>query len=178
MTLAELKSAVYSRLAADAAAPDYTAIHEDNITRWANEKTTEVIKALPPVNFQALVVIAHALTFAAGKASLPSDFVMPISVSIGSNDKRAFIYTDPEDYARWDSGNFVFTPTSSKPIALVANTYVYIKPSTGITAGKLDYVKKHPTLAALQDTVFNSIGDNLLIDLVTQEAKNYLQVMD
>jgi hypothetical protein len=182
MTLANIKLAVYSRLNPEGGTPAYTALNEGNITRWAQEKCSEVIRTLDPSQYQALVITSSALTFSTSgsdaRATLPTSpaIIKAVSLKVGSTSKRCVIYENPEDYARWDSGNFVYTPTSSKPVAKIANGYVYVRPNT-ITTGVLEYVKVHPTLGASQDTVFTPIGDNLLIELVVAEVMKSLQLL-
>lgn len=182
MTLANLKLAVYSRLAPSMGTPAYGGVAEDNITRWVNESTSDVVKALAPVHYQALLEHNTSLTLTESGldrvASLPADYMMPISLRVGSSYKRCHIFEDPDDYNRWDSSNFIYTPSSSKPISKIMDGMVFVRPVTGITQGLLDYVKEHPTISDSQPTVFSDIGDKLLIDLVVDRAMKTLEVMD
>lgn len=181
MSLANLKLAVYSRLDPYGSTPAYTAVNEDNITRWANEKTSEVIKVLDKTQYQALIEHNSSLSFTLSGldriADVPTDYLLPVSLRAGSSSRLCHIFDDPNDYNRWDSSNFIFTPTANKPIAKIQDNTVFVRPTT-ITSGLLDYVKQHPTLSAGQDTVFSSIGDNVLIDLIVKEAMKILELVD
>ena len=182
MTLANLQYAVKSRLAPDESSPAYTALHNDNITRWANEKTSEVILALEPQHYQALIDDGAALSFSLSgldrKAALPSDYLKYVSirVTIGTGLKDCFVFEHPKEYNRYDSRNFVLTPVTTKPIAKIMDGYIYVRPNT-VTAGDIDYVKNHPTLSGSQDTLFSSVGDDLLIKLIVEEAMKVMELV-
>jgi len=184
MTLANLQYAVKSRLAPDESSPAYTALHNDNITRWANEKTSEVILALEPQHYQALIEDSESLTVFTQSgpnavSALPSNYVKYISIRVSINSvlRDCFVFENPKEFNRYDSRNFILTPVTTKPIAKIMDGLVYVRPNT-ITSGDMDYVKAHPTLSGSQSTVFDDVGDNLLIKLVVEEAMKILELVD
>lgn len=164
MTLAELTTAIYSRLAAELASPVYTPVNEDNIILWINEKLDEVPRIVKDSSvFHQLLVYNSDLTISGGSVNLPSDFNIHEAVRFGT--KNAIILESLESFSKWDSGNFVMTPSLLFPVAVIVSNAIKVKPTT-ITSGKLDYVKKHPTVDSGNGTLFNQRGDNVLIQLV------------
>jgi len=168
MTLTTLRTRVKTRIRADLATPTVADLHDTSITTWANEKKAEVIHLLKDaIHFPSLMVRGTALTFSSGQASFPSDYEIAQSVRVGSSDRRCRLFWDPDPFNRFDSSNFVVTPSSDRPLALIADK-IYIKP-TSFTSGKLDYAKKHPDIASDQDTLFDELGDNVLVELIVSE---------
>jgi hypothetical protein len=181
MTLAALQAAVLRRLDPEGSTPSYSAVHNDTIKQIAQEKTDEVILALEPQHYQALIEDGSTLTFTTSGANavsaLPSDYVKYVSVrvTISSILKRCFVFDNPDEYNRYDSRNFILTPVDEKPICKIMDGFVYVRPND-ITSGDMDYVKEHPTLSGSQDTVFDSVGDTMLIKLTTEEIMKILEL--
>ena len=184
----EIRQRVQRRIRADLATASLAVndLHTDAIDGWANEFTADVVNILQdPMHFPSLLVVDGALTFASGSVAFPSLYQRHVALKVTSTysdkdgstvtltDRQAQIFTAPEQFARYDSSNFVLTPTGRRPLALIADK-VYVKP-TGITAGKFTYIKSHPTLSASQDTVFDDTGDNLLVLLILKAYYTYLE---
>lgn len=94
----------------------------------------------------------------------------------GVSERLVRLYTDPAEFARFDSSNFFLTPNVAFPVGLIADK-VYVKP-TSITSGKFTYVKSHPTITAGQDTVFDDVADNLLILHILKEYYAFIEAPD
>lgn len=174
-------------------------MHNDFIDNIAQEETAFVTRLLAmrepfdATHFPSLVAVDTALTFSSGSAALPSGYQWFVSVKVTSTytdkdgdtqtltDRRARITTDPGDFDRLDSSNFLTTPDGRRPVVLIADT-VKVKP-TSITAGKITYVKTHPALSS-NNTVFDDLGDNLLILHVIKEyyrfreLENFVQAIE
>jgi hypothetical protein len=132
-------------------------------------------------HFPSLIARDTALVFASGYASLPTAYLTALSVratttSPAVTDRYCRLLFDDDEFSRWDSSNFVYTPNQERPIALAADK-IYIKP-TALTAGKIDYIKTHPTFGASQATVFSPTGDNVLIELVLYNYYNFIEEFD
>lgn len=184
----EIRQRVQRRIRADLATASLAVndLHTDAIDGWANEHTADVINILQdPMHFPSLLVVDGALTFTSGSVAFPSLYQRHVALkvtstytdkdgsTVTSTDRRAQIFTAPDEFAKYDSSNFLLTPTGRWPIALVADK-VYVKP-TSITAGKFTYIKSHPTIGASQATVFDDTGDNLLVLLILKEYYTYLE---
>ena len=184
----EIRTRVQRRIRADLATASLAVndLHTDAIDGWANEFTADVINILQdPMHFPTLLVADGALTFTSGSVAFPSLYQRHVALKVTSTysdktgatqtltDRNAAIYTAPNDFARYDSSNFVLTPTGRRPIALIADK-VYVKPTT-ITAGKFTYIKSHPTIGVDQATLFDDTGDNLLILLILKAYYTYLE---
>jgi hypothetical protein len=181
---ATLTTRVFSRLAADLAAPVYSQIDDANITIWADELTPIVSKKLTELGvsgeLQALVTIGSTIALSgAGIGSLPSDYETHLTakVLVGSNRKRLFrLYDNPSKFALWDSTNYVLTPTTRKPVGLIANGQIRIKPTT-ITTAYLDYVIQHPTIVS-NNTKYGKMGDTMLVGAVAGRCFDFLEEVD
>jgi len=181
---ATLTSRVFSRLAADLAAPVYSQIDDANIDVWANELTPIVSLALAkldiPGELQALTTIGSSISLnASGIGTLPTDYETHLTakVLVGSNQKRLYrLYSDPAKFAQWDSTNFVLTPTTRKPVGLIANGQIRIKPITIATA-YLDYVIQHPDIAS-NNTKYGKLGDTILVGAVAGRCFDFLEEPD
>lgn len=173
-TLAVLKTRFYTRLRADQASPAASDVDVDDtsLTTWFNEALSEVIHALKnPAYFQELLQKDSSLTFAGGYEDLPTDFEILVSATAGTGKIKCWPI-DITEFNGYDSGNFLTTPKTSRPIVTLANGRIYIKP-TSYTSGYLDYIKKHPDLSGSQDTVWANIADNLIVEKVLEKYCNY-----
>ena len=167
-------------------------IHDDSIDGFAQKRTADVINiiAYPELpeeernaraveHFPELIVTDGSLTFSSGSASIPSTCVTPLTLKVTTTSpsvtkKYARLLMDPDEFARWDSSNFVYTPNQERPVALYSDK-VYIKPST-LTAGYLDYVKEHPAISG--GTKFSPKGDNILIHLILSDYYTFIEEYD
>lgn len=178
-TLADIEDRVLARLAADMATPSYSKINSNNITEFANDRLAKIVHFLASSklvgDLQALVEMSDSIALsAAGVGALASDFEYHLAVKIDTARTRAKVYLDPDKFAKWDSSNFILTPTSRKPIALIAGGNVRVKPISSSTA-YVDYAKTHPTLGAAQDTEFSAYADGLLVILVYSDCLAFLE---
>lgn len=181
ISISTIRTRVFSRLAADLASPTYSQIHNNNITIWANELTAEVTKKLAEMSadgeLQALTTIGTSIALSgAGIGSLPATFAaaLTVKVLVGTTQKSVFrLYQDPAKFAKWDSSNFVLTPTTRKPVALVANGNLRIKP-TSINTAYLDFAIQHPDLAS-NNTKYQINGDAMLIGLIAARCFDFLE---
>ena len=191
MTLAELVIRVQTQIRAELAAAslDVSDLHDDSIEQWGDEELINVILILKDSrHFPELVTIDGSLTFTSGSADLPDDFWWPktakqqesmydlLSLKVTANDvtKRHTSLVSPAEFARFDSSNFVLTPSNKFPVGMIADK-VYIKP-TDITAGYFDYINTHQ---AIEDgTQFDAVGDNVLVALVMARYYEYLELPD
>ena len=150
--------------------------------------------------------IDTSVTITSGIGTLPTDFYKETAIKVTSAKIQCAIL-DEAGFAGWDSSSFVTTPRSERPvamvknskvyikpttlatpvyldyiakhpIALIANSSVYIKPTTSATPANLTYIKKHDALTGAQETLFNEEGDAMLIELVYQEALKALEIME
>lgn len=169
-----------TRVRADEAAPSLADLNDASITQWANEETSNVIDQLKDAqHFPSLTVRQTSLTFSSGSASLPTSYQRYISVTVTANSvtyKRCRIFENHDEFNRYDSSNFILTPTTELPIVLMADK-VYVRPSS-ITAGKIDYIKSHPTISASQDTVFDDTADNLLLSRIAYRYYMFIEEFD
>ena len=175
IAIAAIRTRVRTRWAANLATPAYAPIHETSITTWADEAAATIIHKIDPVHLQALHTIDETISLTAGSGNLPSDFERHLAVKcvVGSNNIKAQVYLDPEEFARWDSGNFIMTPTTRKPVALIAGGTLKAKP-TSITTAYLDYLKAHPAIAS-NNTLFDAFGDEVLINLIVAKGYGFLE---
>jgi hypothetical protein len=161
------------------ATPAVNDLHNTSITEFANQHTADVIRILKDVvHYPSLHNIDTALTFASGYASLPSDYLLATAVKVTTTSpavtkKRCRLFFKHQDFARMDSSNFILTPNQERPVALVADK-IYIKPTT-LTAGFLDYIEKHPTISGSQGTVFDVMGDNILVNLILASYYGFIE---
>jgi hypothetical protein len=184
ISISTLRTRVFSRLAADLASPTYSEIDNANITIWANELTSLVTEKLAKMDakdeLQALVTIGTSVALSAsGVGSLPSGFAvaMAVKVDISGTRKSVFrLYYDPAKFAKWDSSNFILTPTNRKPVALIAGNNVRIKP-TSISTAYVDWAKEHPDLAS-NSTLYQINGDRMLVGLVAARCYDFLEEPD
>ena len=174
-TLANIKLDVYSRLAADMATPAYADIHEDNITKWADNLIPLVISALDPSEYPALITAAGSVALTTGSGSVPADYqkVLAVKATFAAGTYSAKLEKDMENFNSWDSSNFLTTPTTRKPVSVVVNGTVKVKP-TSATYALMDYVKTHPAMSG-SDTLFSTMGDFLLVELIVSRAFFFLE---
>ena len=189
MTLAELIIRVQTQIRAElpAASLSVSDLDDDSIEQWGDEELINVILILKdPKHFPELVAIDESLTFSSGSASLPEDFWWPkltsqqndlynllsLKVTANSVTKRHASLVLPAEFARFDSSNFVLTPSDKFPVATIADK-VYIKP-TDITAGYLDYITTHQAISS--GTQFDAVGDNVLVALVMARYYEYREL--
>jgi len=160
--------------------PAVNDLQDSSIDEFAQQHCTDVIQILKdPLHYSALVVTDSSLTFSSGAEDLPSDYELALAVKVETTSpsvskRNCELLFDPQEFAKRDSSNFVLTPDQDHPAVLVANGKAYIKPTT-LTTGYLDYVKTHPTLGASQGTVFSSVGDNVLIDLILASYYGFIE---
>ncbi len=180
MNLAGLKTQVLSKLEPLTSAPTYNAIHDDQWQRWANEKIPVVISALLKAQrldaLQKLLTPDTSITLTSGIGTLPSDFFLKSSLTIGTSRLQVLLLNEPDDFWRWDSSNFITTPRSERPIGIIMNDKVYVKPTTLSGPAYLTYIKNHPALTGSQVTLFNEEGDEPFIELVFQQALDALEL--
>lgn len=196
-----IRERVKRRIRADLATASLSIpeLHNDAIDGWAQEETATVTRLLAmkepfdATHFPSLVAVDTAITFTSGSAALPTGYQWYVSIKVTSTytdkegdtqtftDRRARITTDPAEFDRLDSSNFLTTPDGRRPVILVADT-VKVKP-TSITDGKITYVKTHPALSA-NNTAYDDLGDNLLILHVLREyyrfreLEQFVQIID
>jgi len=174
-TLANIKLDVYSRLAADMATPAYADIHEDNITKWADNLIPLVTTILDPSNFPSLIKYGGSVALTAGSGNVPSDYQKALTVrATFAAGTYSTMLGDTEEFNRWDSSNFILTPTTRRPVSVIVDGTVKVKP-TSATYALIDYIKTHPALSGSQDTLFNDIGDFTLVQLITARAFYFLE---
>ena len=183
MTLAQLKTQVLSRLEPLTSAPTYNAIHNDQYQRWADEKipvvVTEFVKAGRIEAIQGLIVPDISVTITSGIGAFSfSDYFLPLSLTVTSARVQVQLLTAPDEFYRWDSGSFVVTPRTARPVGIIMNSTVYVKPTNLATPAYLTYIKNHNPLFDAQETLFNDEGDAMLIELVYQEASKALEIME
>ena len=184
ISISTIRTRVFSRLAADLSSPTYSQIHNNNITTWANELTAIVSRKLAEMGvsgeLQGLITIGSSIALnASGIGTLPSDYETHTNgkVLVSGNRKSLFrLYDDPAKFAKWDSSNFVVTPTTRKPVALIANGQIRVKPTT-ITTAYLDYVIQHPTLAS-NNTKYGKMGDAMLVGVIAGRCFDFLEEPD
>lgn len=180
LTRAEIRTRVKTHLRAEMSTPAVNDFNDNSIDEFAQQHCADVIHILnDPSHYPSLIVIDSSLTFSSGTASLPSDYELATSVKVTTTDpavtkRDCKLLFNPADFSKLDSFNFILTPDQDHPVVLVANGNAYVRP-TSITAGYLDYVKEHPTLSATQGTVFDSIGDNVLINLILASYYGFIE---
>lgn len=188
---AEILKRVQRRVNADLAEASLTIndAHVDSIYGWANEFCPKVIDLIKdPIHFPSLHVSEASLAFSSGSVALPASFQMPRTVTVSasytdlsggnvSNTKRkAKIYTDPNDFRRYDGSSFVLTANGKRPMVLITDK-IYVKP-TGITSGKIDYIKSHPTIDGSNGTKFDDKGDNALVLFILKEYYDFIEAFE
>ena len=184
ISISTLRTRVFSRLAADLASPTYSQIDNANITLWANELTAIISQKLADMKkvdeLQGLLVIGTSIALnASGIGSLPADYEASVTVKVlvGSNRKRLFrLYKDASKFAQWDSTNFVLTPTTRKPVGLIASNQLRVKP-VSLSTAYIDYVKEHPDLAS-NNTIYEQLGDTMLVGAVAGRCFDFLEEPD
>ena len=142
-SLSQIETWVKTKIRADMGTPTISDLHDTSIATWANEKSAEVIQMLKDtIHFKGLVVIGTSLSITTGSdyayASFPSDYQKVLAIVVGSSDRKSRLTYDAAWFRRLDSANFVLTPTTDRPVSLIADK-VYIKPCT-LSSGKIDYV--------------------------------------
>jgi len=183
IAISVLRARVFSRLAADLAAPVYSQIDDANITIWADELTPIISMALAKLNIpgelQALAKYSEEIALSDGIGSLPNDYETHLSASIlvGSVQKALFrLYDDPAKFGKWDSSNYIVTPIPRKPVGLIVDGEIRIKPNTIATA-YLDYIIQHPTVAS-NNTKYGKMGDTMLVGGVAARCFDFLEEPD
>ena len=164
-------------------------VHEESIYGWANEFTTTVIDLIKdPIHFPSLNVTGEALTFTTGVEDLPNNFQLPRTVKVSASyydlsgdevsvtSRKAQIYTDPNDFDRFDSSSFVLTPSGKRPVVLITDK-IYVKPTT-ITSGTIDYIKSHPTIDGSSGSLFDDKGDTALILFILEAYYDFIEAME
>ena len=194
-TLADISTRVLTRLAADMAVPAYSKIDSATITTFANSFTNKIVwhfinlfqksqdpKALAPI--QGLQKLSAAVTLAVGTGigTLPADaeFVTSVLVLPTVNTvRRAKLYYHADDFERWDSSNFVLTPSSKMIVALISNDTIRVRPLATATptfaTAYIDYIKTHPTMSAGQGTEFSAGADTILVALILSKIYDFLE---
>lgn len=188
---AEILKRVQRRVNADLAESSLAIndVHTESIYGWANEFCPKVIDLIKdPIHFPSLQVTGEALTFAAGEEDLPSSFQLPRTVRVSASytdlngdtvnvtSRKAIIYTDPNDFHRFDSSSFVLTPSGKRPAVLITDK-IYVKP-TSITSGTMDYIKSHPTIDGSNGTKFSDKADLLLVLLIIKEYYTFIEAIE
>jgi hypothetical protein len=183
ISISTIRTKVFTRLAAELAVPLYSKINNASITTWADELTALVTQYLLKQGnhgeIQQFKVIGTVITITAGQGNLPAGYEQHLGakVSVDGNYKNLHkLFDDPVDFARWDSSNFILTPTNRKPVGLIASNKIYIKP-TSIVVAYLDYLKIHPTLAS-NNTLYGEIGDTILVGLIVARCFDFLELHD
>ena len=185
MTRAALLARVKTHIRAELASGDLAVndIHNDSIYEFAQQHCTDVIHILKDTShFSALVEVDTSFDFSTGSKALPSDYELALAVKVTTTSpsvtkRNCELLFNPAEFAKRDSANFVLTPDQDHPVVLIADDKAYIKPTT-LTTGYLDYVKTHPTLGSSQGTEFDSMGDNVLVNLVLASYYGFLEEFD
>ncbi len=178
-TLAILTRNVKSRLEPESSAPTFNSIHSDQWARWATVLAQEVVAVFyekDKKHIQVLLTLNKSLAVSSGVASLTgvTDFAWVENFKVTSSKYKVELLDD-RSFAWWDSANFVSTPTANRPIGLVTADKILVKPTTdtggsAITAGYVDYFKKHPDIDSSNGTLFSAIADKVLEDLMFKRA--------
>jgi len=177
ITISTIRSRVLTKLAAELSSPSYEDIHQNSIDTWADEAAAMVIHNLPEEHLSRLKVVDQVVNLSSGSGSITSYNVeRPIAVKVGSSKINTNMYLDPADFNRWDSSNFILTPTTRAPVSLVANGNIYVKP-TSYSIAYFDYFRQQPGLAS-NSTYFSSAGDTMLVNIVASMAFGYLEEYD
>ena len=184
-TITALRTMLYTRLRGDLASPGASDVDLDanSVLQWANECLPVVAEMLLEGkkldHLQGIVELEEALTFTAGvsDSTIPSDFHLGLAVRLvsGSNVIPADLTLSPEEFAQWSSVNFLLTPQTNRPIALIAENEIRIKPTT-FTAGYLDYLMQHPTLSVAQGTLWTGLADQVLIELIAEKYYEFQSI--
>jgi len=172
---ATIYTRVKTRIRADLATPLVDDLHDNSINTWAQEKCAQVIELLDHnVHFPSLFVPSESLTFTTSntdrRANLPSTYQRPVALRVtgtSASNRKTRILETSEDFRRFDSSNFLLTPTENRPIAFIGS-HVFVLPTT-LTTGRFDYIKAHPTIDGSNGTVFDELGDEMLILFIVSE---------
>lgn len=199
----EIRTRVKRRFSADLSTPAINDLDNANIDGWANEHKNDVIQLLLPdglpldevmrraaIYFRSLTVSDESVTITSSAIDLTGlDYGLKRVISLSctaayadkSGDtvtvtaKRVRILDNPDDFNRLDSSNFIITPTAKRPVGLIAGNSLKLKPTSGLSAALLTYIRTHPTIGASQDTLFDEMGDNLLILLIVKRYYLFLE---
>lgn len=170
-----------TRLRADIAPAVIANIDDTSFKTWANEKTGEVIYLLKDSKrFELVDLITYnaTLSFTAGTAGVPSQAgsaVLALRVDASNTEVKIL---SPEEFSKFDSSNFMSTPTKRFPVGMIAKSSIYVKPTaidsgTNFTVGKLDYIDIHGDVT--NGINFRQLGYQILIELVAQQAFTFLE---
>jgi len=181
-TLSNIQSAVYNRLRADLASPGVSDIDlgANSIQTWTNEVSPRVSEMLrgKPEHLLGLQT-SSSLLITGNIAILPSDFHfvqdggLRIVTAGGSTYGVREIAYDAKRFFQLDGSNFLLTPQTKEPVALIATGYIWFKPETGFASCLLTYTKYHPTISSVQNTLWSDLADKILIELVAAKYYEY-----
>ena len=188
---ATLRTRVKERVSADLATPVINDLQDTAIDSWAQQGASEVMSLLdnPNLHYKELIVHEKSLTISSGSAALESDYFNPISLIVKSSytdkdgatvnitGKNVKILDDAEEFHRFDETNFLLKIDGKKPVCLITDK-IYFKPTTGLSNGKFNYVKNHPTIDSGTGTKFSEEGDNLLILYIVKRYYLFLEKPD
>jgi len=177
ITRAVLYTRVKTRIRQDLATPAINDLDDASIVTWAQEKCAQVIALLrDPVHFPTLLVSNVSVTFATESsdrtAAFPTTYTYERTHALrvtgaSASGRKARLIFNADDFRRYDSSNFILTPTEARPIAYIADK-LRVLPIT-LTSGKLDYVRAHPAITGAAGTLFDELGDEILVLFVVAE---------
>ena len=185
LSLANFRIAIKTKIRADLAVPVINDLDDAAITQWGNEHAHTVMQMqyqalLEGGNeadlanvFEELITYNQAVTFTTGSVARPAGIFSLSSAVVTADsitDKNARIVTLKE-FRRWDSRNFVLTPTVELPLITLADATIKVKP-TSITAGKIDFIADHASIAS--GVLLNAIGQSALIYMVMAEYYEFI----
>lgn len=184
-TIASFRTAIKTKIRADIATPTISDLHDNSITQWADEHVHTVMQmqyqsllqmkmeADIPNVFEELITYDQSVTFSSGSVTRPSG-IFSLSSAVVTSDsitnKNARI-VDIKEFRRHDSRNFVLTPSVELPMITLAGATIKVTP-TSITAGKVDFIKDHPSVAS--GILLNAIGFSALVYMVMAEYYEFI----
>jgi hypothetical protein len=184
-TIANFRIAVKTKIRGDIATPAIDDLHDNSITQWGDEHVHQVMQmqyqALLDMKeeadianvFEELITYGQSVTFSSGSVSRPSGIFALSSavVTADSVSNRNARILPIKEFRRYDGRNFVLTPTEELPIITLAGSTIKVAPTT-ITAGKIDFIKDHATIAS--GILLNPIGYSALVYMVMAEYYEFI----
>jgi len=176
---------VKTKIRGDLATPVINDVNDASLTTWGNEHVHTVMQmqfqALLAAKeeadianvFEELITYNQSVTFSSGSVTRPTG-IFSLSSAVVTADsitnKNARI-VDIKEFRRWDSRNFALTPSVELPMICLTGSTVKVIP-TSITAGKLDFIKDHPSIAS--GILLNVIGYSALVYMVIAEYYEFI----
>jgi len=183
--IALFRTAIKTKIRADLAVPVVSDLDDASITQWGDEHVHTVMHMLHQAMldlgqeadladvFEELTVYDTAVTFTSGSAVKTSGMFSVINFVVNSDSitSRKARIVSLKEFRGMDSRNFVLTPDVEHPIVTLAGNAIKVSPTT-ITAGKVDYIKDHPTIA--NGVLLNAQGFSALVYLVIAEYYDFI----